>query len=519
MGNRIYKFKQNLASVFDDNLHTKQWHNIVDWLIIGMILLSTVEIFISTLDIDPELRKVLLWVDGFLLVFFTIEVTLRIWVAPLVDPRFKGWKGRLKYCFTFHGFVDVVSTYPFYLQWLIPFPILWLRSFRMFRVVRLFRISRYTKSWKLLENTFKERRHELIVSMQFLIVITVILSLSLYFCEHDAQPENYKNGISSVLWAFGQYIGDPGGFAENPPITVVGKAIACVVGLLGIAIVAVPAGILGSGFTEAIEHEHDAEKLSINQQKLENCFAKTLDRPTGYCVVPPYRTFGHIQSRAGLTPYEIIETVNQTPGYRLVNLQATIPFEKNPQDQLAVEHYTFNRSYGTFIDRGSSMTIIAPSSNIDDCTSHFAYYLAQFGGFNFISREIGSRVPYKSFYLPDNLDGYPGYDDFISDVRKLLNIPEAWSLTYIIASGANEPEYPTQIHFGTGNAKGEESVGKFITDKERFLGLYSSISETLKSALDVACDCGRYHSSNNPKIYLNHIQQSGAPNNIVMRIA
>lgn len=519
MGNRINKFKQNLASVFDDNLHTKQWHNIVDWLIIGMILLSTVEIFISTFDIDPELRKVLLWVDGFLLVFFTIEVTLRIWVAPLVDPRFKGWKGRLKYCFTFHGFVDVVSTYPFYLQWLIPFPILWLRSFRMFRVVRLFRISRYMKSWKLLENTFKERRHELIVSMQFLIVITVILSLSLYFCEHDAQPENYKNGISSVLWAFGQYIGDPGGFAENPPITIVGKAIACIVGLLGIAIVAVPAGILGSGFTEAIEHEHDTEKLNINQHKLENCFAKTLDRPTGYRVVPPYRTFGHIQSRTGLTPDEIIETVNQTPGYRLVNLQATIPFEKNPQDQLAVEHYTFNRSYGTFIDRGSSMTIIAPSSNIDDCTSHFAYYLAQFGGFNFISREIGSRVPYKSFYLPDNLEGYPGYDDFISDIRKLLNRPEAWSLTYIIASGANEPEYPTQIHFGTGNAKGEESVGKFITDKERFLGFYNSVSETLKSALDVDCDCGRYHSSNNPKIYLNHIQQSGAPNNIVMRIA
>lgn len=519
MGKRITEFKQHLAAVFDDNLHTKKWHNIVDWLIIGMIIVSTVEIFISTFDIDPGLRKVLLWIDGFLLVFFTIEVTLRIWVAPLVNPKYKGWKGRLKYCFSFHGFIDVVSTYPFYLQWAIPFPILWLRAFRTFRVVRLFRVSRYMKSWRLLENTFKEKRRELIVSMQFLIVITIILSLILYFCEHDVQPENYKNGASSILWAFGQYIGDPGGFAENPPITVFGKIIACIVGLLGIAIVAVPAGILGSGFTEAIEHERDHVKLNENQQKLRNSFLRLLDRPTGYQAVPPYRTFAHIQSRSGMTSDEIIGTVNQTPGFRLVNLQSTIPIDKNPQDQLAVEHFDYNRSYGIFIDRGSSMTIIAPASYIDDCSVFYAYYLAKIGGFNFISREFGCRVPPKSFYLLDNNEGYPGFDEYISDVRKLLNRPNAWSLTYLIASGANEPEYPTQIHFGSGNAKGDESIGKFISDKEKFQKFYDTISETLKTKFDIGCDCGKYHSSNNPKIFLNYLQQTGSPNNIIMRIA
>lgn len=519
MGNRISKFKQHLAAVFDDNLHTKKWHNIVDWLIIGMIIVSTVEIFISTFDIDPGLRKVLLWVDGFLLMFFTIEVTLRIWVAPLVNPKYSGWKGRLKYCFTFHGFIDVVSTYPFYLQWLIPFPILWLRAFRTFRVVRLFRISRYMKSWKLLENTFREKRRELIVSMQFLIVFTIILSLILYFCEHDVQPENYKNGVSSVLWAFGQYIGDPGGFAEYPPITGLGKVIACIVGLLGIAIVAVPAGILGSGFTEAIEHECDDEKLNANRKKIGDTFLRLLDRPSGYQVVPPYRTFAHIQSRAGMTTDEIIDTVNKTPGYRLVNLQATIPVDKNPQDQLAVEHFAFNRSYGIFIDRGSSMTIIAPSSYIDDCTTHFAYYLAKIGGFNFISREFGCRVPAKSFYLLNNNEGYPGYDDYISDIRMLLNRPGAWSITYLIASGANEPEYPSQIHFGSGNAKGNESIGKFISDKEKFKEFFDSVSETLKTKFDISCDCGKYHSSDNPNIFLNHLQQTSTPNNIIMRIA
>lgn len=50
------KFRENLARVFDDNLHTRQWHNIVDWLIVVMILISTAEIFLSTFDQAPSLR-------------------------------------------------------------------------------------------------------------------------------------------------------------------------------------------------------------------------------------------------------------------------------------------------------------------------------------------------------------------------------------------------------------------------------------------------------------------------------
>ena len=120
---QLDKLKLNLARVFDDNLHTQQWHNIVDSIIIFIILLSTAEIFISTFDIDPQLRRILWWVDVITLIFFTIEVALRIWVAPVINPKYKGLKGRIKYCFTFYGALDILSTFPFYLQWIIPLPV------------------------------------------------------------------------------------------------------------------------------------------------------------------------------------------------------------------------------------------------------------------------------------------------------------------------------------------------------------------------------------------------------------
>ena len=92
-------------------------------------------------------------------------------------------------------------------------------------------------------------------------IITLILSFILFFVEHNAQPQVYDNGWKSVVWAFAQYIGDPGGFANTPPVSFVGRLIACVIGVLGIAIFAVPAGLIGSAFTEVMDKDSKTEEL------------------------------------------------------------------------------------------------------------------------------------------------------------------------------------------------------------------------------------------------------------------
>lgn len=59
---RLKQFKQELAKVFDDDLNTSQWHNYVDYFIVGLILLSTIQVFVSTFDLSfvfllkPNLR-------------------------------------------------------------------------------------------------------------------------------------------------------------------------------------------------------------------------------------------------------------------------------------------------------------------------------------------------------------------------------------------------------------------------------------------------------------------------------
>lgn len=107
----MQKLKFELSRVFDDNLNTKQWHNWVDYTIIGLIIISTVEVFLSTFD--SIVQRYSTWlhiVDVFTTVFFTIEVSLRIWCADLLDPKYKGFWGRIRYCLSFYGLIDILST-------------------------------------------------------------------------------------------------------------------------------------------------------------------------------------------------------------------------------------------------------------------------------------------------------------------------------------------------------------------------------------------------------------------------
>ena len=518
---QIMDFRKKVSRVFDDNLRTLQWKNMVDYLIMFMIFLSTLEVFLSTFEWGPTMLLVLRVVDIITLVFFTIEVALRIWTAPELFPASSAWKSRLKYCFSFYGVIDLLSTVPFYAQWLIPMPVSALKTLRTFRIIRLFRITRYFRSFKLLSGAISSKRHELVISTQFLVIITIILSLILYYAEHEVQPENYNNGFVSVIWAFAQYIGDQGEFAATPPLTPLGRVVACIVGVMGIAIVAVPAGIIGAGFTEALEDDKRSEIIKKNAINLRNAFQRKMDRPTRYQIIPPFRSADDVKALLGMTTADLNEAVEYGKGFRLVNLASSIPSQQYIPDRIAIEHFPINRSYGCFIDRGSAVTIINPTAYIDVGMGNFGFYLALIGGFNYISREVGVRVPSKSFFTIDSRDALPNLSDYCDDLERLLNRPKAWGVTILAASGALEPVLPTNIHLTIGGPKGDTRFAGddlMVHDEATYRKFHDDVVAVMKERFDLTTDHQVYHSSNNPRLFLRKINLNEDVNNVMIRI-
>lgn len=503
---KIQSFKLELSRVFDDNLHTKQWHNYVDYTIIGLILLSTLEVFLSTYDGIVE--KYGLWlkvVDYFTTAFFTIEVSLRIWCADLIDDKYKGFWGRVRYCFSFYGLIDVLSTYPFYLHFLLPVPYVALKALR---IARLMRVFRYLKAFNVLSRAMRAKKDEMWVSVQFLTIITLILSFILFFVEHEAQPEVYNNGWTSVLWAFAQYIGDPGNFADTPPITVTGRIIACIIGVLGIAIFAVPAGLIGSAFSEVMEKDERKEKSEGWAEKMQLAFESKLDRPTGYQIVPRYVSVTEIQARLGLKEDEILDGVNAAENLRLINLSCTQPAELRPADILAVEMFIVNNPYGCCIDRGSKITIFTPSDIVDPIMGWWGYYLALIGGFNYIGREIGQTRPYQSFYQYKPDDIKPHQEEFMADMNRLANSEDSWIFNVMPASGSQEPEYPEQFHFSYGAKKGDNTYNDpniTLNDTKTFEAFYQHFAQVLQKNYELVAEKQIRHNNSVPILYVRHL--------------
>ena len=492
--NKIKQFKAELNRVFDDDLHTKQWHNYVDYAIIGLIVISTIEVFLSTYDgIVAQYGKWLHFVDYFTTIFFTIEVTLRIWCADLLDEKYKGFWGRIRYCFSLYGLIDILSTYPFYLNFFIKVPYV---AMKALRIARLLRIFRYMKAFNILSRAIRSKKQEMVVSLQFLAIVTLILSFILFFVEHAAQPEVYDNGWTSVVWAFAQYIGDPGGFADTPPITLTGRIIACIIGILGIAIFAVPAGLIGSAFTDVMGEDKEDEYVNENIHKITRMFKFIKDQQhTGLFYVPRYFPIDTILTRKFIPHVDIIKSVEVSDCFHLYNLAQSVNQQDEPEDKIVVLNYKKNTPYGCCIDRGSNVTIVFTSGFTEPMTGWFAYHIAKLGGFNYVAKEIELDPDNPTtYYTIHDENACPNLRLFLDDINRLSARPNSWVIPILEATGPKSR--PEQLHFCYNTVKGDSSYDDplaRIRDYETFKALYDDMSGYMLKTYSLSSDRNKWY--------------------------
>ena len=86
----------------------------------------------------------------------------------------------------------------------------------------------------------------------------LISSVLMYSVESSVQPEIFKNGFSGLWWAVATFT--TVGYGDIYPITNIGRFLSAIIALLGIGLVAVPTGIITSGFMEANTKESTEEQ-------------------------------------------------------------------------------------------------------------------------------------------------------------------------------------------------------------------------------------------------------------------
>lgn len=288
---------------------------------------------------------------------------------------------------------------------------------------------------KAFSRAFANTRREMFISLMGLFVVTFVLSQLFYMAECSAQPEVFDSYWSCFVWAYSRYIEGGDGVFDGGPVTVVGRTIAFLLGVIGIAIVAIPAGLIGSGFMDAIAKEKRDEEINGFRDNLILAFRELVNvafrehilRDPGLCslkdgksgfYIPAYVPISKLQIRYGMDMKDVYDTTVKFPEFRITNLAQMESEENNPTDRFVITHQYINRPYGCFINRGSKITIVSPSSALEVMTGWFAHYLALVGGFNLISKEIEPNIgDFDSFAAMTKkikVNGY-SYEELMKD--------------------------------------------------------------------------------------------------------
>jgi voltage-gated potassium channel len=175
---------------------------------------------------------------------FSIEYLLRILVS----------QDKKRFIFSMWGVIDLLAILPFYFFFLgLEFDLVMLRAFRLIRLTRLLKLARYNKAMARLGLAMKIAREDLLVSLGATCIMLFVASFGIYQFENSVQPEKFGSVFDSLWWALSTLT--TVGYGDVYPMTLGGKVFTGLVLMIGLGIVALPAGIIASSLTEARERQ------------------------------------------------------------------------------------------------------------------------------------------------------------------------------------------------------------------------------------------------------------------------
>ena len=220
-----------------------------DIFLITLIIFNIIAVLLETVDsIYSKYTLEFLIFERFSTAVFLIEYILRVWVC--VEEKIKNNKiiTRLKYVATWPAIIDLLAV----LSGLLPMIFeVDLRILRALRMLRLLKFSRYFKVMNLLLGVLKEEKQSFLAAMFLLTIAMLIASTGIYLFEKDAQPDKFSSIPEAMWWAIATLTTI--GYGDVTPVTGMGKFFGALIAIIGIGVVALPSGILASGFTDQLK--------------------------------------------------------------------------------------------------------------------------------------------------------------------------------------------------------------------------------------------------------------------------
>lgn len=232
------------------------------------------------LGILPLMFKVqtpfLIYADYFSLFWFILDYLLRWFTADIHGKR-KGWLAFVIYPFTIGAIVDLLSILPSLVKVLAPSFKLF-RLSRLFKILRFFRLIRYYEPLQIIIAVMRKEGRTLFAVVGLALTYIFITALIMFNAEYEVELSGGRVMFSSIFDAiyWSACTLTTVGYGDIYPVSTIGRVISMVSAIVGVAVVALPSGIITAGYMDELnmrrkqKEEAAAAKKAEEEQHTEN---------------------------------------------------------------------------------------------------------------------------------------------------------------------------------------------------------------------------------------------------------
>ena len=231
----------------------------------SILVLSCIFLAVSVQILETEPILVTSWghlfalTDQFVGAIFILDFIARITFPP--DPRYTGILGRVKYLIKPKTIIDLCAILPFiihpYIELLEANDLAFLRLLQLVKIFRVADLGPVSHGLKRVGHALSQKKVELAISVGVAFLAIVLAASFLYLAEATVQPEAFGSIPRALWWSLATLT--TVGYGDVAPITPLGKILGGFVAIIGVGIIAMPAGILASSFSSLPETKSESK--------------------------------------------------------------------------------------------------------------------------------------------------------------------------------------------------------------------------------------------------------------------
>ena len=236
--------RKKLLEIVEPSDGKNIWSNLYDFIMMFAIVISIVPLGFK------ETNALFQWIDYITVSIFILDYLFRLVTADLKLK--KSVASFFLYPITPMAIIDLLSILPSLTilnSSLRLFKLV--RLLRILKVLRVFKFLRYSKSFDVIASVFRKQKKVLTAVATTAVAYTLVSALVIY----NVEPESFETFFDAIYWATVSLT--TVGYGDIYPVTTIGRIVTMVSSIFGIAIIALPSGVITAGYLAEVEKKED----------------------------------------------------------------------------------------------------------------------------------------------------------------------------------------------------------------------------------------------------------------------